>query len=308
MIITTADIAQMLDTDESVIRGLFSENDAFPSLNYRVLSGDELDECIKRIDHTIDHVNLRVSTKDGVEVWEKGWGEILDSVKQNGFSEAKLTPQYFNNNIFRLNGKYVIAESTEFENQLYNCVKRVLFRKYLSDLPRVVEFGSGTGASLLLLSEICKDLEITGCDWAMPAVKLADEIGQKLNRDIKGRLFNMFDLTGKDDIQIDSDTGVFTFHALEQLGGDFISFTDWLISKGPRIVFHLEPIKEFYDPNSPFDERALKYHKKRNYLDGFYTYLKSKETSGRVNIMEAKRLGFGGMYHEAYTLIVWKVK
>ena len=307
MHINLEDIAVMMDTDVKNIEHLFDDGMHIPDLDYQVLSGDKLQRCEKHIDDVIGGKELRVSSKESVEVWEKGWGEILGRVTENGLSEKELTPQYFNNNIFRLQGNYVEAQDCEFENRLYECVKRFLFDHYFRGVSKVVEFGCGTGASLLLLAEMYKNLDITGCDWASPSVELANTIGTTKKQSVKGHLFNMFDLTGQDSLHIDNGTGVFSFHALEQLGSDFSPFIDWLIGSRPKIAFHLEPIVEFYDSGSAFDRRAIEYHEKRNYLGGFFSYLKRKEEEGIIRIIKSKRLGFGGMFHEAYTLIVWEV-
>ena len=43
------------------------------------------------------------------------------------------------------------------------------------------------------------------------------------------------------------NSGVFTFGALEQLGGKFEKFFNYLIKNRPKIVIHTEPCIELYD-------------------------------------------------------------
>jgi hypothetical protein len=98
---------------------------------------------------------------------------------------------------------------------------------------------------------------------------------------------------------------VITLHAMEQLGGGFAPMLDYLLSVRPGICLHLEPIAELYDPALLFDWLALRYHEKRNYLSGFLTALRAREAEGALTIHEVRRLRFGSVFHEGYSLVVW---
>ena len=83
---------------------------------------------------------------------------------------------------------------------------------------------------------------------------------------------------------------------------------DYLLSKKPGIVFHLEPFLELYDPEDLLDNLAIRFHKKRNYLNGYLPALEELERKNVVKIIQKHRFRFGSMFHEAYTLIIWKPK
>ena len=97
-------------------------------------------------------------------------------------------------------------------------------------------------------------------------------------------------------------------HAMEQLGSAFKPFLDYILGKGPRLIFHVEPVFELYNPDKLFDELAVKYHEKRNYLKGYLPALKKLEREGKIEILEIRRLFFGSLFHEGYSLIAWKIK
>lgn len=116
----------------------------------------------------------------------------------------------------------------------------------------------------------------------------------------------MLTLEGKDQVVIDENTAVITMHSMEQLGTSFSPMMKYLVEVRPKIIIHLEPIIELYDSSNLFDVLAIKYHKKRNYLDGFLTALRKLQGEGAIDIMVEKRLRFGSMFHEGYSLIAWK--
>ena len=69
---------------------------------------------------------------------------------------------------------------------------------------------------------------------------------------------------------------------------------------------HLEPLVELYDEDSLFDYPAIRYHRKRGYLDGYLTALRKLEREGRAEILDTRRLQFGSFFQEGYSLVMWK--
>ena len=85
------DIAKILNVlPDFVINCIpnFSEYD----LNYRTLPQNEKNDVIKMIHDTLKRENLTVSNADALPRWERGWKEILDTVKQNELHEKFLIP------------------------------------------------------------------------------------------------------------------------------------------------------------------------------------------------------------------------
>ena len=110
-------------------------------------------------------------------------------------------------------------------------------------------------------------------------------------------------LEGKENLQICQDTAVITIHSMEQLGNSFSPILDYLLYKKPGIVFHLEPIFEFYDSGNDLDDLAIKYHKKKNYLNGYLPALEELEQKKMIKVIQKHRTHFGNLFEEQYSLI-----
>lgn len=280
---------------------------AWPSLQYSVLQGQERDAIVQGIENRISSSNLRVAGNNDNEVWERGWGEIHDKIRTQGFSPAILRPQYFDHHrIMRFDGDYIDGNDANFVYEYDQLLRRIVFARYLRGAKKVVELGCGTGTSQLLLAGILPQAQLTASDWAKPSQGIVREISSYLKRDIKPVCFNMLTLEGFDDLGIDHASIVLTVHALEQLGSGCEALLTKLVAVKPQYCLHLEPVAEFYDESNPFDDRALRYHRRRNYLNGWLTRLRALQAEGKVEIMEERRLGFGDRYHEAYSIIQWR--
>jgi SAM-dependent methyltransferase len=298
------DVARVLGvTEGDVEKGL--GNHRFPRLKFRSLTALERDHAILTVLRRLEQ-DLPRSGIDDPERWERGWGEILERARREGIGEAVLRPQYFSCDVLRYDGDYIKVLDASFEYDLYTVIKRTLFTKHLHDFRSVVEFGCGTGASLLLLGELYPDMALTGCDWARPSHELVKMIGKQSGRRIDAIYFNMLTLEGREDVKMDERTVVVTIHSLEQLGSGFEPMLQFLTEAGPGLCLHLEPVIELYQSGVLFDELAIRWHRKRNYLGGFLTALRKLERVGAASILEVRRLGFGSMFHEGYSLIIWK--
>jgi SAM-dependent methyltransferase len=277
--------------------------------NYRIINGQERDDVILSVISSLQLNKFRVSGENDNTVWEKGWGEVLTTVKNTTqFTPNTLIPQYFNKEaVYRLFGDYVISDSADFAYDIDQIIRSLIFSKYLINHKRIVEIGSGTGNSQYLLAQMCPaTTELVGSDWATPSLELLNTISQNLNRPITPVLFNMLTLEGYSNLKIDSDTAVFTVHTLEQLGKSYKPLLDHLLESKPAICVHAEPIKELYEQGNLMDYLAIKYHEIRNYLDGWLSELRDLESKNKIKILEEKRIQFGNKYHEAYNLIVWQ--
>ncbi len=279
-----------LPDPEALARGL--------GLVYRDATEAEIAELRAELDRILSDESVPRASAEALERWERGWGEVLARAKRDGVTQASLAPQYFRHTMMRLAGRYIRAGSTDFEPRLYRAIKNHLFRRYLADAEHVVEIGCGTGLNLLQLRELLPDARLTGADWARPSQELVAMIPR-----VRGVRFDMRTLEGRDDLGIGPETVVLTLHAMEQLGSDWGPLFDFLTAATPRMVLHIEPIAELYDPMAPFDAAALAYHRKRGYLDGYLTALRAREN---IKIEVIQRLNFGSPYHEAYSLIVWR--
>ena len=183
-------------------------------------------------------------------------------------------------------------------------MRQILFNKYLSEATSVVEFGCGTGTSLLLLSEMFPDKPLVGCDWAASSQRLLEAIARKTGKKIAGINFDMFH--PRDDVPFADGCAVITMAAMEQLGTRYEAFLNYIIAKRPAVCLHLEPLIELYDENELFDYVAMRYHQKRGYLNGFLTSLRGLEAAGKVSVIDVRRLSFGSFHHEGYSVVAWR--
>jgi len=98
---------------------------------------------------------------------------------------------------------------------------------------------------------------------------------------------------------------VVTVHAMEQLGDRHGALLDWLAAARPAVVLHYEPVLEFYDRTNVVDYLALWYSERRRYLTGYWTAIAARRDAGRIDVLDARRPGLGGVYHEA-SVIAWR--
>jgi len=304
--INVFEITKLLNLKPSFVKQFNRKSNSFSWSEYEIPSSLEQREIIKTIKGQIKN-DYPKSDKFALPRWEKGWNEILDSVKNKGVKDDLLIPQYFQKHKYvRYGGKYIQPKSTDFEYQLNNLIRKIIFKKFLSDATRVIDFGCGTGTSILTLIKLYPKLTMIGCDWSNAAVELINLIGIEKKRNVTGIKFDMFNIKGSKKINLCSTDGIITMHSMEQLGTNFEPFLNYIIEKKPSICVHLEPVFEFYDKTNSFDEIAIDYHIKRNYLRGFLIKLKKLRSKGIVEILEEKRLLIGNFFHDHSSLVVWR--
>lgn len=93
---------------------------------------------------------------------------------------------------------------------------------------------------------------------------------------------------------------------MEQIGVNFKKYVNFLIKNKPKLVINIEPINELMDKTLILDYLSVKYSQKRNYLEGYYSYLKTLEKKKSIKIIEVKKSHFGSLYINGYSIIVWK--
>ncbi|MEE2760184.1 MAG: class I SAM-dependent methyltransferase [Pseudomonadota bacterium] len=298
--VTGYDLAHMLAMEPAEIA-------AVPEgLEYRELEPSEAAATENRAQRILSDANLTAAGPAIIGRWQRGWGEILERVRQNGVSEATLAPQYFRHEVFRLKGRYIRAAEAGFEPRLYAAIRAALFPVLFAGLAHVAEFGCGTGLNLFHLNRLLPGLRITGADWAEPSQELVGMIAIAEGADMEGIHFDMGTLKESETLVTEPGAGIMTLHAMEQLGTRFVPFLDYLIGLKPAAVLHLEPIAELYDEADPFDKSALAYHRKRGYLEGFLPALEARAAAGDIEILKIRRTGFGSTFHEAYSIVVWR--
>jgi hypothetical protein len=289
------------DQVESAVGDLFGKAD----LRYRLLAPRYRDEVILSILKRIDGGDLPMVGPQRHALWSDVWQQCLQNfIDRDGDIEA-LNPAFLGSNrLVRLNQEYAEAASPRFELDLYAIVRQWLYATYLRDIPAAFEFGCGSAFNLVALARLAPQMRLTGLDWAPASVALVDSLADRFGFRMRGQSFDFF----KPDpaVAVTPESAVLTFCALEQTGERFEAFLDFLLVKNPAICIHMEPILDFYDAENLVDWLAIKFHTARHYLTGFLPRLRTLESEGRAEVTEARRLGFGSLFHEAFSIVVWR--
>jgi len=273
---------------------------------YKVCSQETREGIFLDVIKKCDNKELSVSGAHRRSDWSKGWGEILQEFHSSDGDLKTLIPKDIHGDRpLRYKGNYIVSSSNSFEHDFWLVFKNWLFKKYFRDYENIYEFGCGTGHNLVLLAAIFPDKRLFGTDWVPESQGILDAISEKHGWKIRGL---QFDFSEPDyDLEILPNSLVYTSTALEQLGDGYNKFLDYLLAKRPGLCVNVECIAEYYDEDCLFDYVAIKYHQTRNYLNGFLTRLQELEKEKQIEVIATKRLGFGSLYHEAFSYVIWKI-
>ena len=206
--------------------------------------------------------------------------------------------------VLRLNGQYVLAD-VRFESRWFAIFREWVARSYLQGFHTIVEFGAGGGENLAAISSLFPDKHFVGLDRSPASGSMVSLLGKLLQRDIVGGCCDMKEPTAAP-VLLDGHTAVLTVNALEQVGKDWKPFVDYLLSSTPGVVVNIEPIIEWYDPDSPFDAAAISQHRASGYLEGYAQRIQELHERGEVAILKAKRTHMGTRGQDSYGLLVWR--
>ncbi len=271
---------------------------------YSPLSKEEEEEAIIKIISTLLDPFLVYSGPHRLKQWEKGWGENLGELSKKKTADAVL-PRYFGKyKINRLNQSFIKAVSPNFERDMFYIAIDYIFDKYLRKAENIYDFGCGTGQVLLKAREVNPTANLFGLDWAKASQKIIKKMSDVgLVKNITGYNFDIFNPDKK--IKIAGNSLVYTLGSLEQVGSDYKKFVSYLLKNKPVFCINIEPMAEFLDETKLIDYLAIKYFRKRNYLDDYLDYLKKLEKEGKIKIHETKRTTIGSLYAECYSYVVW---
>jgi hypothetical protein len=270
----------------------------------RRASQTQRDEYITEALDLIRSPWIERSSEENRAAWERGWQQNLEEARAAGFAPDTLKPKYFRDTRFlRWQRDLLVCENPQIEYDLFVLARRLLFGSYLTEVDAIYEIGAGSANNLWMLSEMFPAARVVGLDWVAPAVQLATELGAATRRRIEGRRFDM--LCPDRGVVLERGSAVVTVHALEQVGDRHHALLDWIEAARPEVVLHYEPILEFYDETNLLDYLALWYSERRHYLNGFWTEIARRRDAGRLEVLDARRPGLGGVYHEA-SVIVWR--
>jgi hypothetical protein len=253
----------------------------------------------------IDAADLQASGEDRQPDWEKGWGENLKEFVNSGYDVEKLVPKYFKKNVpVRLFGDYVQPADPDFVLSCTRLFRAWLFKKYLSSFDVIYEFGCGPATHLAYLADLYPEKELVGLDWASPSQKIIRLLAEHRGWKITGRSFDFFH--PDEAVSIKKNSAIFTFGALEQVGTRYESFLEFILRRKPALCINIECLSEFYDEKLLAGYLALKYHRRKNYLDGYLTQLRRLTKQSRAEIIADHHQPFGNIFDDSHSYIVWK--
>lgn len=272
--------------------------------SYSFASKSECLEYISEFLKLIDNPRIQREKEENFEAWNKGWGENLSIIEEKGYSDETVRPRYLRKHKFlRFERDIIVSPNPMLEFQLFQVVRKLIFNEFLQPYDEIHELGCGSGGNLWTFANLFPDKRLIGYDWAKAAVQIADNMGLYLNRKIVGKELNFFEPSSN--LNFSNSSAVVSVHALEQIGKSHQNLLTAIINGKPSIVVHYEPIMENYDENNCFDLLAIKYSRKRKYLEGYLNALLQAEKDGHLRILLSKRPEIGGIWHES-SLIVWK--
>ena len=290
---------------EKALGKIYSSALPIPDISYYEFDQEEQRSEINNIrDYVkLNQAKLVRSGPNRETAWGEFWNDTLKTFEESN-DTILLEPAYIKaHSIYRLSGNYVAA-SGDFERKLYEYIRQSIIIKLLSGFTTIHDLGAGSCFNSLAFSKSLPESNIVAYDWAPATVKIADILAQKHNLNITGSLYNFY----QSNLKFDSNDLVITACALEQLGDNWISFLNNMLTAKPKRVVHLEPIYERYNSLSEFDIIAREYHKLRNYLIGYYPMLKKLEQEDKIRIICDHRTEIGSRFHECYTILAWEPK
>ena len=299
------DFASLFQTETSDFPNQCKSIIAERDFRYSKMNQDERDKLIADILKRIDSNELAVSGSHRRLDWEHGWAENLAEFERTGDIYV-LTPKFIKpGQPIRLNRDYVVPSSESFEFDVVDVLRRWLFTKYLGDSNTIYEFGCGSCQHIVVLAEMFPGNKVVGLDWASSSIAIINRLTETYGWNLEGKSFNLFEPDRT--LRLEQGSAVFTVGTMEQLGCNFEPFLQYLLSNPISLCLHLETIKELYDDRYLTDYLAMKFDGKRCYLNGFLPRLKELENEGIIQILRAQHILFGNLYHDSYSLIVWKV-
>ncbi|CAA6606248.1 conserved hypothetical protein [Rhodospirillaceae bacterium LM-1] len=299
-----ADIARQLGVSPTDLPAQICELIRTSHLEHRPIEGRERDALILRVIRELEKP-LEVAGEHRLPRWEMGWGENLDAFIASGYDFAALVPKFVRpGEPVRIQGEYIQPISTGFDVDYIRILVTWLYARYFDQTSEIHEFGCGTSQNLIPAAQLYPGRPLFGYDWAKPSQGIIDLLAEHRGINIKGQVFDMF--RPDPSVKLAPGAGVITIGSLEQLGTKIDPFLDFLIERRPAVVANMDSFNELYDPEHLPDALALRYDRKRGYLEGWVSKLRALEAKGVIEFLDQRR-GYGNIFHEGHGYVVWRV-
>ena len=305
MKLSVQDLAQLFGTTVEDVQLHCGDLVGSDALNYRKITGEERDQLILQVLNRIINTDLVRAGEDRQPDWERGWRENLEEFVASNYNLELLIPKYFKKNVpARLNLDYVMPVAPDFVFYYTHVFRTWVFKKYLADVKSIYEFGCGPGYHLAYLAQMYPDKNLFGLDWARSSQEILKLLAAHFGWKITGKKFDFFQ--PDHDVVLAENSGVFTFGALEQIGGRHEKFIEFLLERKPAICVNVECLHELYETDKLLSFLALQYHTKRNYLSGYLTALQKLEKQKRLEIIKVHHQKFGNLFDDPFSFVIWK--
>lgn len=303
--LTSKDLGALFGAKEDELVAFCEDEIAAMDFRYCKLEGEERDQIIMRVLKHIDSEELPVAGQKRRSDWKTGWGENLQEFIDSGFDVQKLVPKYFKKNVpVRLNRDYIMPVDEDFVLNVTKVFRSWLFQQYFQEVESIYEFGCGSGFHLAFLSSLYPEKRLYGFDWVEPSQEIIRLLAERYGWSIRGDKFDFFH--PNESLRIESNSAVFTFGALEQIGKNHEPFLNFLLRQSPELCVNIEGINELYEEQNLLDYLSLKYHKRRKYLEGYLTRLRELEKERKVEIIKVHHQLFGNLFDDPHSYVVWK--
>jgi len=305
MELNASHFARIFGIAESALPKVCIDAIARADLRYERPDKTARDEMLLRALKYIDSDKPTVVGQHRSEIWESCWSENLQRFRDAGLNPESLVPSFVTPGLpVRIDRDYAIPANPGCELSVLEICRAFLFDKYYKQVESVYEFGCGSGFNLVALASQFPSKKLYGLDWSKSSNETVALIRKALDIDVVGRSFDFFQPDRS--LALGGSSGVLTMCALEQVGERHDAFLNYLLDTKPSVCVHMEPIVELYDEENLLDYVALRYHRKRRYLDGFLTALRALESQRRIEILDVRRFFFGSFYHEGYSHVAWR--
>lgn len=305
--LTIQDFAELFGTSTKEIRDYCGNLINGLDFSYQKLEETQRDQLILRVLKYINSEEVITAGQERQPDWEKGWNENLQEFINSGYEVDMLVPRYFKKNVpVRLNRDYVIPVNENFVFNVTQIFRNWLFRKYFHEVESVYEFGCGSSSNLALLATLYPEKKLYGFDWTDASQEIIRLLAKHRGWTIKEGYFNFFH--PDETLQIEPNSAVLTFGALEQVGKNHHAFLDFLLKKSPNLCINVEGLHELYKQEEDLlDYLALKYHMCRNYLNGYLSSLQNLEKEGKIEIIKVHHQLFGNVFDDPHSYVIWKI-
>tara|TARA_Y100000590_G_scaffold120397_1_gene137839 strand:- start:882 stop:1823 length:942 start_codon:yes stop_codon:yes gene_type:complete len=277
-------------------------------LGYKYLDlADRDDHILKCIQHISEE--FIPSGELRKPIWQKGWDENYTAFINGDLDTNDLLPHYYRRgkSIMRLQGKYIFPNDDYFEAKFLSIIQAILAENFLDKYQNIYELGAGPCHNVISFAKKLKNKNFYVTDWVDPTIKIIKHIEQNKkalgfnSHSFDGRIFNYFNIDKQ--FIIEEGSVVITWGSMEQIGTQYEELLKFFLSQ-PNVDFiHIEPTLELYS-NNLFDQLALQYSIKRNYLNGYFTELFKLESENKINITYKKRI-IGSAYHDGWSIVCW---